>query len=251
MRPGLAVVWPHGVGLVVLDEIDSTNEEARRRALAGAETPLWIRARRQVAGRGRQGRVWTEGDGNLYATLLMRPGMPASGSALLSFAACIAVAEFFEAHGGRAALKWPNDPLLGCGKAAGVLLESAGRAGKLDWLAIGVGVNLVSAPAADGASSHPPTSLLEEAGVRVSAEDALTSIAARLAYWASLLAAEGFAPIREAWLARAARLGERIEARTPRENVTGVFEDVDVEGALVLGTANGRRRIHAADIYFR
>lgn len=251
MRSGPAAEWPRGVGLVILDEIDSTNEEARRRAAAGAEAPLWIMARRQLAGRGRQGRVWAEGDGNLYATLLMRPGMPASMSALLSFAACLSVAEFFEAQGGRAALKWPNDALLGDGKAAGVLLESAGRGGKLDWLAIGVGVNLVSAPVADGAGPHPPTSVLRETGAQVEAEDALTMIAARLARWAAVLTMEGFAPLRDAWLSRAARLGQRIEARTPRESVAGVFEDVDTEGALVLRTATGPRRIHAADIYFR
>lgn len=245
--------WPHGVSLLVFDEVDSTNEEARRRAEAGEEAPLWIMARRQTKGRGRQGRVWGEADGNLYATLLLRPAMSAAAASLHSFAACLAVAELFETHAGAAgavALKWPNDPLLNGGKAAGVLLEGGGGGAALDWLAIGVGVNLANHPEADPASAHRPTDLLAETGARVSPDDALTALAAGLAHWGEVMAREGFAPVRAAWLARAARLGERIEARTPRGAVSGVFEDVDAEGALVLNTSTGPRRIHAADVYF-
>ncbi|MFV0472772.1 MAG: biotin--[acetyl-CoA-carboxylase] ligase, partial [Pikeienuella sp.] len=132
-----------------------------------------------------------------------------------------------------------------------VLLESEGGGGALDWLAIGVGVNLVAAPPAEPDSIHPPTSLLAETGARLEPVEALGRIAARLAHWSASLSIHGFAPLREAWLARATRLGQRIEARMTRESVSGVFEDVDAEGALVLRTPNGIRRIHAADIYFR
>lgn len=243
--------WPAGVGLIRLDAVDSTNDEARRRAAAGCAAPFWVIAGRQLAGRGRQGRTWTEGEGNLYATLLTRPEAGARQGALLSFAACLAVAELFEAHGGRTALKWPNDALLNGGKASGVLLESEGRGERLDRLLIGIGVNLVSAPPAVDGAAHPPTSLLAETGVALEPEAALSAIAARLAHWSATLSARGFAPLREAWLARAAKLGERIEARTGRETLAGVFEDVDAEGALVLRTPQALRRIHAADIYFR
>ncbi|WP_340109011.1 biotin--[acetyl-CoA-carboxylase] ligase [Pikeienuella sp. HZG-20] len=245
------VDWPRGLGLIYLDEVDSTNEEARRRAAAGEAGPLWIAARRQVAGRGRWGRVWLEAEGNLYATLLSRPEIRTAEAGLLSFAACLAIAEFFEGAGGAVALKWPNDALLNGGKAAGVLLEGSGRGDYLDWLAIGVGVNLVSAPSAESAGgAHPPTSLLASTGKRIAPEVALREIATSLDRWSKRLTSEGFAPLRAAWLSRATRLGERIEARTPKETIPGVFEDVDEKGALVLRTSDGVRRIHAADIYF-
>lgn len=246
-----AAEWPPGVGLVWLDEVDSTNEEARRRAAAGETGPLWIAANRQFAGRGRQGRAWNEAGGNLYSTLLLRPESDSAAASLLSFAACLSVAEFFESKGGKAALKWPNDALLNGGKAAGVLLEAAGQARRLDWLAIGIGVNLVSHPPYDGIGTHPPTDLFTATGKRVEAKDALSFIATRLAHWSSVLIDQGFGPVREAWLSRAAKLGERIEARMPRETLKGVFEDVDAEGALALRTPSGLRKIHAADIYFR
>ena len=242
--------WPHGVGLLELAEVDSTNEEARRRAEAGAPGPLWIRADRQVKGRGRQGRPWAEANGNLYSTLMIRPETPAAEASLMSFVACLAVAELFEAHGGEASLKWPNDALLGGGKAAGVLLEASGQGGRLDWLAVGIGVNLAAHPEPDAGALHPPTSLYAATGAVVAPTDALLSIAASVASWSGVLRTQGFAGIREAWLSRAVRLGERIEARTPSETVAGVFEDVDQSGALVLRTPKGARRIHAADIYF-
>lgn len=233
-----------------LGEVDSTNEEARRRAEAGAPTPLWITADRQLKGRGRQGRPWSEANGNLYATLLIRPDMPAAQASLLSFAACLAVAELFEAYGGTASLKWPNDALLSGGKAAGVLLEGSGQGARLDWLAIGIGINLRHHPEGDIAAIHPPTNLYAETGQKISTGDALTHLAAALARMIAILKTDGFAPIRAAWISRAARLGETITARLPSEEITGRFEDVDAEGALVLRTPKGPRRIHAADIYF-
>ncbi|MEO1611948.1 MAG: biotin--[acetyl-CoA-carboxylase] ligase, partial [Pseudomonadota bacterium] len=159
--------WPHGHRLVALPEVGSTNDEARNRAEAGEPGPLWIRADRQVKGRGRQGRAWGEANGNLYSTLLIRPDLPAATASLYSFIACLAVAELFEAYGGTAQLKWPNDALLNGGKAAGVLLEASGQGERLDWLAVGIGVNLVAHPDADAGAAFPPTSLRAATGAEV------------------------------------------------------------------------------------
>ncbi|MGB0507516.1 MAG: biotin--[acetyl-CoA-carboxylase] ligase [Pikeienuella sp.] len=242
--------WPKGVGLLRLQDVDSTNEEARRRAAAGEVGPVWIVAERQSKGRGRQGRPWAQAPGNLFATLLMRPPANAAHSPLLSFAACLAVGNFFESEGLTAGMKWPNDPLINGGKAAGVLLEGGGTGGKLDWLAIGVGVNLASHPEPDAAAIHPPTSVLKETGRVVSADDAMIAIAASFDHWSTILFRDGFGALRDAWLGRAVNLGKRIQARMPGETVDGVFEDVDDAGALVLRTPRGNRRLHAADIYF-
>ncbi len=89
----IAAAWPAGYALLEFDEIDSTNEEARRRAGAGEKGPLWIIARRQTSGRGRRGRAWQSANGNLAATLLLRPDKPASECAQLSFAAALAVSD--------------------------------------------------------------------------------------------------------------------------------------------------------------
>lgn len=247
--------WPPGLGRLSLAEVDSTNAEAARLAAAGSG-PCWILAGRQTGGRGRRGRGWDSPRGNFHATLLTYPADPPATVALRSFAAALALREALVALTGQTgafALKWPNDVLLNGGKLAGILLESAGKGDRVAHLAIGIGVNLVAAP--DPADLEPqaltPVSLLEATGQRIAPETLLSHLAPAFAAWESRLTDEGFAPLREAWLAQAARRGETITARTQTETLTGTFEDIDQTGALILATARGRHAIPAADIYFR
>ena len=212
--------------------------------------PAWIMALEQTAARGRRGRSWSTPRGNFAATLIMeRVGTPGD-AARRSFVASLALREAFVAVTGREdafALKWPNDVLLHGGKVAGILLETLGA-----HLVIGIGVNLAHAPSADQveAGAVVPVSVLEGTGVPVSAEVFLEALAAAFARIEAHYVTYGFGPVRTAWLAHAARLGEVITARTMREETVGVFEDVDAEGNLILRTAKGRVAITAADVYF-
>lgn len=242
--------WPEGTDLLTLEQTDSTNAEARRRI--GAPRPLWITAQNQTSGRGREGRPWASPPGNLAATLLLPSDRAPADLARHAFHAGLAVADLFDAlaPGVPVAMKWPNDALLNGKKAAGVLLESFGPGGgHAANLAIGIGVNLAHHPD-PGETRWPPTSVKAETGRDTDPADALTLLATALARWLAIEATQGFAPVRAAWLARAARLGQPIEARLPRESVTGRFEDLDSDGALVLRTQTGLRRIAAADVYF-
>ena len=244
--------WPEGYGRRVLDEVDSTMAEAARIApdLAG---PEWILARRQTAGRGRRGRAWRDPEGNFAATLVMRPGEAPAQVALRSFVAALALFDACVAATGRTdgfALKWPNDVLLNGGKLAGILLESSGQGGAISHLAIGIGVNLSHVPEAVEAGALRPVSLQGESGVMIGPEAFLELLAGAYARWEAAFCAYGFEPVRTAWLARAARLGEGITARTARGETTGRFETVDAQGNLVLSTPKGRVAIAAADIFF-
>lgn len=246
--------WPDGYGRRVLDEVDSTLDEAARRAPA-LVGPEWILARRQTLGRGRRGRAWADPPGNFAATLVLRPSEPPATAALRGFVAALALFDTCVALTGRAegfALKWPNDLLLNGGKLAGILLESAGRAGGVEYLSIGIGVNLVAAPPPDAVEPGAirPVSLFSETGARVDPETFLDHLAPAFAAREAEFRAGGFAPIRADWLARAARLGQVVTARTGTSETTGTFETVDETGALVLLTAKGRVGIPAADVYF-
>jgi len=240
--------WPAGIGREVHDLLDSTNAEALRRAVAGEAGPLWIMARTQTAARGRRGRAWAAPEGNFGATLLIRPpGEPA----LRSFVAALGLYDAMVAVTGRPelfALKWPNDVLLSGRKLAGILLEAVNGGA----LAIGVGVNLATAPAPEALEEGavPPVSLSEATGLAVAAEDFLDQLAPAVAGWEDRLGDEGFAPLRAAWLARATRLGEPIVARLPDRTLRGRFETLDATGALVLATDGGRVVLPAADITF-
>jgi BirA family transcriptional regulator, biotin operon repressor / biotin---[acetyl-CoA-carboxylase] ligase len=224
--------------------------EASRRA-ADLRMPTWIMAHIQTAARGRRGKVWEQPAGNLAATLIYKPDVTAPEAAKRSFMAAIALYETLAIYIDRTmlSLKWPNDVLLNGGKVAGILLESAGRGPFVDWLSVGVGVNLAMVPA--GISGpFPPVSLIGEGGQAVSPEDFLTVLAGNYATQEAKLATFGFARIREDWLRHAARIGEVITARTGKDVVKGIFDTVDEDGNLVLITGMGPRAIPAADVFF-
>ena len=243
--------WPAGYALLEFIEIDSTNEEARRRAETGEMRPLWIAAARQLSGRGRRGRLWDSAEGNLFATLLLRPEKPIGECAQLSFAAALAVSDMlapFAPHAGLA-LKWPNDVLANGRKIAGILLESESKTdGTAAWLAIGIGVNLTAYPQD---TEFPAISLAASGAKAPAPKDALLYLAAAFAKWYEVWRTAGFAPVREAWLARASGLGTRIRARLAREEIVGVFQGMDDSGALLLGLPGGSvRAIAAGEVFF-
>ncbi|MBN9888111.1 biotin--[acetyl-CoA-carboxylase] ligase [Salipiger abyssi] len=246
--------WPAGYGRRVLAEVDSTNAEAAR--LAGSlPGPEWICALRQTAGRGRRGRAWANPEGNFSATLLLMPREAPQVVALRSFVSSLALYDAFALATGRIeglSLKWPNDVLLNGGKVAGILLESLGPRRGVAHLAIGFGVNLAVAPGAGEVEPGAvrPVSLLSETGISVAPEAFLDLLASAYAEHEARFVTYGFAPLREAWLARAARLGEEITARTGTTEIVGRFETVDEAGNLILATRAGRQAIAAADVFF-
>jgi BirA family transcriptional regulator, biotin operon repressor / biotin---[acetyl-CoA-carboxylase] ligase len=241
-------------GRITLPEIDSTNAEGFRRA-AGLSGPTWILAGMQTAGRGRRARPWVSPRGNFHGTLVLKPTGPAETVALRSFVAALALRDALVALTGLPesfALKWPNDVLCNGGKLAGILLESQGLNGPDPVLCIGIGVNLIAAP--DPALVEPgalaPASLLQETGLRVTPEAFLDALAPAYASREAIFQASGFAPLREAWLAHAARLGERVRARTGVETREGRFETIDASGNLILRMTQGTLAIPAAEVFF-
>ncbi|MEP2642069.1 biotin--[acetyl-CoA-carboxylase] ligase [Roseobacter sp.] len=246
--------WPDGYGRVVLAETGSTLDEGLAR-VAQDPAPFWVLAHRQTAARGRRGRMWSMPTGNFAATLMLQPHEPPAVTALRSFVMSLALYNACIEMTGRAdafALKWPNDVLLRGGKLAGILLETTGQAGVMGHLAIGVGVNLVAAPGADEIEpgAVTPTSLRAALGLTITPELFLDALARAYAPLEQQFVTYGFAPIRTAWMAQAARLGEQVLARTGREEISGIFEDVDADGNLLLRTPRGVRAIAAADVFF-
>lgn len=209
----------------------------------------------QTAGRGRRGRAWQMPPGNFAASLALRPAGGPADVALLSFVAALALHEALAAVCGPAArlsIKWPNDVLLNGGKVAGILLESGGAGGQVAALAVGIGVNLAAAPPPGALvpKAAPAVSVLGETGHVVTRDEFLDIVAPAFARWQGQLTTWGFGPIRTAWLARAAHVGQTVTARTGQGSRTGVFEGIDDTGALVLATDAGREVIPAADIFF-
>lgn len=235
--------------LRAFDTIDSTSDEIRRQAEAGAVEGLAVMAAQQTAGRGRRGRAWDSPPGNLFLSLLLRPQVTPGQAATLSFLTNVAVAEAVDlAIPGLAITnKWPNDLLVGGAKISGILLESRTRPdASLDWVAVGIGVNLASHPD----TALYPTTALSRHGAEVSPQDFATWLLARYGYWYDRWLAEGFAPVRAAWLSRAQGLGQPVVVRLPDSELHGRFAALDDSGALLLELPDGRiQTVTAGDVF--
>ena len=223
-------------------ETGSTNADMRGLAAQGLGEGVWLRAERQVAGRGRQGRAWASPPGNLYASTLvrLRPSDPPAPT--LALVAGVAVEEVVSTFLGGARLKWPNDMLLGPAKLAGILLERAG-----DAVIVGVGINLAHHP---DLPDRPTTSLAVH-GIDVTPETAAEMLDEAFARWLQRWRGEGTQPVRARWLERAHPVGTALTARLPDgSTLDGLFDGLDADGALLLRLASGTRRvIHAGDVF--
>lgn len=256
-----------GFRLFGYDSIGSTNAEALSLARTGDPGRVWLAARRQTAGRGRRGRPWQTEDGNLAATILTVVDAPGSIAATLGFVAGLALERALsrlapqlplnlaldgadDPHSRRSLfrLKWPNDLLAGGGKLAGILLEAEPRPGNRLAVAVGIGVNVVSAPA------HAPyaTTSLADLGIALSAEAVFQELAEA---WVGLEetwnAGEGLPEIRRRWLDVAAGIGEPVAVRAGDDVLRGVFETIDEDGRLVIRRIDGALvRVAAGEVHF-
>lgn len=234
-----------------LEAVTSTNDVARELAENGHEVGVLVVAERQTAGRGRQGRRWESPAGNLYASLLLRPARSMANVASLSLVVALVLAETVETLAAgylRPQVKWPNDVLADGAKLAGILLEgSASSQGLCQWLIVGIGANVCWSPQE---RVGYPTTDLHTCGLKdVQPGDLLAALAAPLREALSQWELDGFAPMRQRWLARAAGLHEPIELRLGHRIERGTFEGVDHEGAVLVRSTTGEvRRFTAGEL---
>jgi len=216
-------------------------------ARSGEGEGFWLRAERQISGRGRQGRSWDSVTGNLFASTLVRLGdgdpPPASLALVVSLALYDAVAAFLpEVARASLALKWPNDLMLDGGKLSGILLEREGNA-----VVIGVGVNLARHP--EGLD-RPVTSLANHM-MAPSPDIFLRELAERFAEWLAKWREPGLGAIRDQWLLRAHPPGSALTVHDPAGRaLEGVFDGLEADGALRLRLADGSVHVmHAGDVF--
>lgn len=234
-----------------LGEVVSTNDEAFRLWRAGECGPLWVLADLQTGGRGRSGRAWVGGAGNLHASLLMTQLAPPESQPQLSLVTGVAVVDALRGCACEAdlvglRLKWPNDILIAGRKVGGILIETSTAAGKGAALVIGIGLNVVSHPH----DLDRPVTSLGAHGVQVECRELLAAVDASLAAWLSRWSqGGGFAAIRQAWCERAGPVGERVDVDTGRGRIAAEFRGLDEDGALLVAEAGGRIvRVRAGDV---
>lgn len=228
----------------VVGETGSTNVDLLAAVDAGAAEGTWLRAERQTAGRGRVGRRWANGAGNLFASTIVRLGPGDPPAPTLTLVAAIALGEAVASISpGLVTIKWPNDLLIAGAKLSGILLErGAGNA-----VVIGFGVNLASHPDL----SDRPTTSLSDHGIGIEPATLLELLRTRFAEWLDRWRERDLAAVRTAWEAMAYPRGTRLRVRLPdggeRE---GAFDGLDAYGALRLMARDGSvTLVHAGDVF--
>jgi len=233
--------------------IGSTNDEAKRLAESGAPEGSLVITEEQTAGRGRSGRKWLTPPGTALAlSLILRPGsprLPAEQAARLNMLAGLAVCEAIEAVTSlRAALKWPNDVLVAKKKAVGILVESVFAGQRLDYVILGIGVNVSFNPPPEQVQ-FPATCLEAEAGREVDRLSLLKMLLTRLeARYRSASSGALYAD----WRARLTMMGELVIIQTAAGDQSGRMEDVTPDGALILKLDSGETlRVLVGDAHLR
>jgi BirA family biotin operon repressor/biotin-[acetyl-CoA-carboxylase] ligase len=232
----------------------STNDVAAQLAQDGAVEGTTVVAEAQTSGRGRHGRVWFSPPGaGLYVSVVLRPphsiGREENPARLLTLASGVAVAEAVRAVTGLPAeIKWPNDVTVGRRKLAGILAESAAQAGELQFVVLGIGVNLRTA-------AYPPelasrvTSIEAETGRLAERGIVLAEILGALNERYADLRGRRFDAILSAWRRLAVSLPSApIEWDSPNGIVRGRAEGIDDGGALLVSIDGKLERVVAGEV---
>ena len=237
-----------GRALRFLPSCASTNDEAAAWARAGAPSGAVVIADQQSRGRGRFGRTWHSPPGDdLYFSTVLRPSLPPRAAPPLTLAVAVALAEAVASQGVEPELKWPNDLLLDGKKAAGILTEMVATVERVEFVVVGIGVNLNARHFPDELSARA-TSIALAAGRPVERAPFCAELCARLEDWYERFVDGGARPIADAWKRHARLFGKPIAVDNGRARVQGVAEDLDEEGALLVRSDGKLVRVVAGEI---
>lgn len=234
------------------EKTDSTNRRAKELAEDGAAEGVLVIAEEQAQGRGRLDRTWFSPAGeNIFISLIIRPHLPPGTASRLVILAAVAAAEaLIETTGLKAAVKWPNDILIGEKKIGGILLEMSMEPDTVNYLIIGLGIN-VNTPAERFPEKlrGRATSVLAETGKTFPRVSLLRRFLELLEqkYFQSRKA--GFDTVINRWKSLTDMPGRRVCVKTINESYEGVVVDLDCDGFLILRNNSGEEiRLFSGDI---
>jgi BirA family biotin operon repressor/biotin-[acetyl-CoA-carboxylase] ligase len=246
-------VHPRGFTILVLNEVDSTNDEAARQLAAGRVAPFVVLAQQQTRGRGRFGRVWhSEANGNLYASFAFRPRVApermAAFTLWMGLNLCELLVKFAQVEPG---LKWPNDIVFDGRKAGGMLTEARVDADQIRDLVFGLGLN-VNSPAGGwpGDLARRAVSLAEVTGAPLDLNRLTAALIGRvLLAYDSFVEGEYVKTFADLWHRYDVLRGQSIVLLEGGRRNPGTVTGLDDEGALLLRDARGRtKRFRAGEV---
>lgn len=237
--------------LVFNKALDSTNKLAKELAAQGAPEGTLVLVEEQRAGMGRMGRQWVSpGYVNLLFSILLRPYMNKNQVFVTTMVLALATIEAIRSMTGlRCRIKWPNDIYASDKKLGGILTEFSIRREEIEYVILGLGLNVNWSPHQEGIISNPATSILAETGSKISRNDLLAAILKIFeAYYLEVLSGQIEAFYRT-WNEASMILGRHVEIVSPEEKTHGKALRIDRNGALVIEDKAGKEhKIVSGDV---
>jgi BirA family transcriptional regulator, biotin operon repressor / biotin---[acetyl-CoA-carboxylase] ligase len=237
--------------IVYHETIDSTNRFAKDLAVAGAPGGTLVLTEVQTGGRGRRGKAWlSPGNENLLFSVLLRPALLPERVFSLTMILALAAMEAVKTLSGLLpGIKWPNDLYAGMRKLGGILTEFSMIHEEVDWVVLGLGLNVNRRPEELAAQA---TCVMEETGIRVSRNQLLVEIIKgfEAAYQKILLG--DIEIFHRRWNEACFILGKAVEIESTKGRIYGKALRIERDGALILETQDGDlRRVVAGDVSLR
>ena len=237
------------------ESVTSTNNVAKNLANAGCDNGVVCVAEEQSGGKGRLARGWFSpaGEGLWFSVILKPPFMPDEASKCTLLAAVAVVRSINEYAGVKAVIKWPNDILLEGKKLVGILTEMSAEFGHINYIIIGIGIN-VCVPKAKVPEElrESAISLADVSKEKVNRVELLASVLKNLEELYESVLADGFAPILELWRQYSTTIGKEVKVVAPDMTYTGKAIDIDEAGLLIVDRGNGViEKVVAGDVSIR
>ena len=244
---------PLVAGVHYFPAVGSTNSLAFQLAVNGASHGEIVVADAQTKGRGRLNRVWQSPPGaNLYVSAILRPRIEPATAPQITLMAGVAAAELLSGYCPEGvSIKWPNDVLVRGKKACGILTEMKASAGAVDFIILGIGLNVnMDREDFDDLLRGTATSLRIETGIAQDRLDVISRLFGFIEKWYRVFVQTGFAGMRDAWLAHADILGRPIRVVDRDASQDGVVTGIDADGAILMRQENGSvQRVIAGDVH--
>jgi BirA family transcriptional regulator, biotin operon repressor / biotin---[acetyl-CoA-carboxylase] ligase len=238
--------------IISLDETDSTNLRARDLAAGGAPEGTIVVAGKQTEGRGRKGRSWfSPSGGGVYVSLILRPPLAPSEAPRITLMTGVAATEALVSLTRLdARIKWPNDVLVRGKKIAGILTEISTEMDRIDYVVVGVGLNVnIQRESLGEGLRQRATSILIETGESFSRVRLLKAFLKHFEAYYKILQDEGFEPIRKRWKELSDIIGQRVSVEMIGMVRTGRVVDIDPDGVLILEDDLGSiQRVASGDV---
>ncbi len=243
-----------GKSIYSFEDVGSTNEVAHELAINGAPEGTVVISDSQTRGKGRLERKWISPSGkNIYISTIFRPKIEARDAPFLTLVSSIALAETIRNEGTDAFIKWPNDVLIDDRKVAGVLTEMTARGGRVDFIIVGIGVNInMTDQDMDeemGKVAEIATSLRIVTGREIDRVNMIVNLIEEIEHWYNRYLENGKPPIVKEWMERWGAINRRVLVKFNGKEIVGVAIGIEENGYLMIKKDDGNvERILTGDV---